>query len=94
MFLKQSFAKKEPRKFGYRPFLYREGDSENGGDGRRIKFARLRQRTSVSRRSVRSMILLAGLVLVFVIYFWQVIKQETRVYKIDDIKIEDTSAGQ
>ncbi len=92
MFGKDFFAKREPRKFRFTPYHYEiEGNEKEPGN--KIKFTALRHRGSVSKKSVTGMVLLVGLLLFFVIYFWQTIEQAGRVYDLDSIKIEDTTTG-
>lgn len=92
MFGKDFFQNREPRKFGFTPYHY-EADSDDAGPRKRIKFAAIRHRASVTRKSVKGMVLLAALLIFFLIYYWRTIEQAGHVYDLDGIKIEDAATG-
>ncbi|RMF57102.1 MAG: hypothetical protein D6743_19390 [Calditrichaeota bacterium] len=90
MFLKDLFARKEPRRFSFTPFYYNEkAEEETGSNGApRIRFKRLRRGVS-GKKSVRGMVFLALLVLLFLWYFWAVVGEGQKEFKLEDIKIEE-----
>lgn len=89
MFFKDFFAKKEPRRFAYVPYYYRENDDQQQEAGSRIRFKRIRQGSHVSRKSIRGMLLMVVFIIVCLIYFWEMLEREMRTFEMESIKIEE-----
>ena len=90
MFFKETFNKRTPRKFQFTPYYYREEGRRATAHEPRIKFQRIRHGGTVSKKSLRGLLLLAIFVLICLIYFWRLIVQDTRTFDIEGIKIEET----
>lgn len=88
MFLKDFFAKREPRKFGFIPYYYQKEDEETDGPGPRIRFRRIRQARQISNKSVRSLVLLV-VFLLFCLFLLRLVTREMRTFDIESIRIED-----
>jgi len=81
-------AKKQRRSFGYTPVYYTPEDESDIDGNRRFQFQNLRGGTSVSKKSVRGMIIMMFFVLFLAAFFWETLLRETRIYKIEEIQIE------
>lgn len=91
MFLENFFKKRQSRRFHFTPYYYEnEVDQEDAGSGPRIKFKKIRRGAPVSKKSVRSLVFLAILLLFCLFYLWGLGNDEMRTFKIEDIKIEET----
>ncbi|MFQ5864586.1 MAG: hypothetical protein ACE5IW_05085 [bacterium] len=54
----------------------------------------MRRRTPQAQKSVVRLVILAIFLLFFLIYFWGLVKQEQRTFKIEDIRIEEAPSNQ
>ena len=91
MVLHGFFQKKAVRKFGFTPFYYEEPDSADSEETEsRIKFRKILRSTPAAKRSVRSMLFLAILLVVCLFSLWGLANDETRSFQLEDIRIEET----
>ncbi len=89
MFFKNSSPKKVPRTFAYTPFYYKDEEGDESEETRRIHFRRIRGGLSVSKRSLRGMVMLVILILFCMAYFWHTVERQARRYDIESIRIEE-----
>lgn len=88
------FPNVKPRKFTITPYFYVNKSEQEEERKHRIKFRRLRRRTPQAQKSVVRLVILAIFLLFFLIYFWGLVKQEQRTFKIEDIRIEEAPSNQ
>ena len=92
MLLGELFKKRQPRKFGFTPYYFKKEETEVD-NGPRIKFRRVRRGITVSKKSVRSMVILAIFLIALFIYLLNLVDRDNRKFELEDIKIEVAPSG-
>jgi cell division septal protein FtsQ len=88
------FPKVKPRKFTITPYFYVKKNEEEESEGKhRIRFRRLRRKPAQGQKSIVRLAILAILILFFLYYFWGLVEQEKRTFKIEDVKIEEAPSN-
>jgi len=95
MFVQRFFQRPQPRTFGFTPFYYDpEKDKERQpADQPRIKFCRVRKRILATKKSVRVKTLVVLIILVFLYFFWGLMEEAQKNFKIESIRVEETPSN-
>lgn len=82
----------KPRKFTFTPYYYDKETEEQEEDQEphRIKFRRIRRKSTLVKKPISRLVLLAILVLFALYYFWKLVEEESRTFKIEDVIIEES----
>lgn len=86
------FPRFTPRKFTFTPYYYDKEAEEQEADQEqhRIKFRRIRRKVTLVKKPISRLVLLAILILFALYYFWKLVEEESRTFKIEDVIIEES----
>ena len=82
------FYKIKPRRFTFTPYYYEpKEEDEEQEQHPRIRFRHIRRKTRLRKKPIVHLAILAILLLLGLIYFWRLVEEDNRTFKIEDIEI-------
>ena len=80
----------KPRKFTFTPYYYVKEEVQDEEEGQHgIKFRRIRRRSPRVKKPINRLVLLTIFVVFALYYFWKLVDEQKRTFKIEDIRIEE-----